>query len=524
MMRLTSHSMSRNNKGLVIFGFFLSAFLLWQVPPGRANPIHIKENQLDFPLDYQGQGISTNADLNHELFGDTICESTATWEISLTEDGRLHGSYLNPDPKAASNGECVRTYDRDHPSQGENQITFSGVHADGYFEITDSNLYYDYTNTQFRGHNKNIQGYYDADHIYTSPAYRYESSTYASWTDMFGHEFDLPRVGAGSAPVDPEPDEGILEEDQPEAGVVDSRGKDDFIDEESSGINPLLPVAGIGAASAAAAAAAGGAAAAVASRGNNRSRKKPEDQREQKKNDPCAEELDRLREASAQARALHDGIQTLRSYLAVLDTMYENVRQSAYWDASIDLGFFGASIFTGPLSTALTGRAVVQGTIGEAMAESAAKSLGAEMMKNITRGMLEQGISWESLAKAPYGGAEGVVLQEVISDLLTQRYQKRLIQQGTTRTVQKALVKGYSKQVASHLASAAGQLISLGKIGSGAYTAAKKLEVIRQEISEIRKSLFEMELHYDDLLSEMRLSRSVYQKCRQSWPVQGLKR
>jgi hypothetical protein len=516
--------MSGNNKGLVLFGFFLSAFLLWQVPPGRANPIHTAENQLNFPIHYKGEGISTEAILDHYLFGDLICTSTATWEITLNANGTLFGSYLNTDPKAASGEECVSVYDQDHPSGGVNQITFSGEHSNGFFEITKSNLYYDYTNTKFRGHDKNIQGYYDADHIYTSPAYRYESSTYANWTDMFGHEFDLPRVGGGSAPADPEPDEGILEEAQPEAGVVAGPGQDDGRDEDSSGINPLLPVAGIGAASAAAAAAAGGAAAAVASRGNNRSRKKPADQREQKKNDPCAEELDRLREASAQARALHDGIQTLRSYLAVLDTMYENVRQAAYWDASIDLGLFGASIFTGPLSTALTGRAVVQGTIGKAMAESAAKSLGAEMMKNITRGMLEQGISWESLAKAPYGGAEGVVLEEVISDLLTQRYQKRLIQQGTTRTVQKALVKGYSKQVASHLASAAGKLISLGKIGSGAYTAAKKLEVIRQEISEMSKTLLEMELRYDDLLSEMRLSRSVYQKCRQTWPVQGLKR
>ena len=30
----------------------------------------------------------------------------------------------------------------------------------------------------FVGHDKNIEGYYDANHIYTSPIYRYESNTY----------------------------------------------------------------------------------------------------------------------------------------------------------------------------------------------------------------------------------------------------------------------------------------------------------------------------------------------------------
>ncbi len=141
------------------------------------------------------------------------------------------------------------------------------------------------------------------------------------------------------------------------------------------------------------------------------------------------------------------------------------------------------------------------------------------MMKNVTRGLLDQGISWESLAKAPSGGAEGVVLQEVIKDLLTQNYQKSLLQSGTPKALHGSLVKGYSKHVASHLASAVGQLISLEKIGAGVNTAAKKLEVIRQEISEMSKALFEMELRYDDLLTEMRISRSVYQKCRQTWPA-----
>jgi len=153
------------------------------------------------------------------------------------------------------------------------------------------------------------------------------------------------------------------------------------------------------------------------------------------------------------------------------------------------------------------------------MSESAATALGSELMKCVTSGMLEQGVSWESLVKAPYGGAEGVIIQNVISECLTQRYQTRLIQRGTPSALRNSLLKGYTKQVASHIASGIMQFISLGKIAYGAYTEAEKLEAIREIMGKVRKSLFEMELLYEDALSEMRISRSVYEKCRKMWQL-----
>jgi hypothetical protein len=176
----------------------------------------------------------------------------------------------------------------------------------------------------------------------------------------------------------------------------------------------------------------------------------------------------------------------------------------------------GASIFTGPLKIGLTGKAVVQQKFGKAMSEAAAKSLGSELFKNVTSGLLEQGFSWEKLAQAPYKGAEDFVLQNLISEALTNRFQKSLIEQGI---VNKAPVVGYAKDVAGPIASYLANWINLVKLGSSVNTTAKKLEVIRNEISEIRKALFEMEMRYDDLLSEMRISRSVYNKCRKTWPL-----
>ena len=67
------------------------------------------------------------------------------------------------------------------------------------------------------------------------------------------------------------------------------------------------------------------------------------------------------------------------------------------------------------------------------------------------------------------------------------------------------------------MASGVMQLISVGKIVYGAYTEVQKLEAIREIMGKLRKSLFELELLYGEALSEMRISRSVYEKCRKLW-------
>ncbi len=505
-MHLQSNHKLKQLTFLTLFFILLSFLFLGEPTPTRANQDPAAANQLAFPLYYQGQGTSTDAEINHYLYGDKICPTTAEWEFTLSENGRLFGSYINLNPKAASGDDCVPVYDRDHPSRGENRIDFSGVHSEGHFEITESNLYYDYTNWKFRDPDINIQGYYDADHIYTSPTYHYESSTYSNWTDVIEHEFDLPLVSsgatAGGAEQDPVP--------------ADGAGQDAVPGDVAAAIDPWIPVTVIGAAGAAAAAvgvAGAGAAVAATSKGNKRGKKK----QDENKKDPCATDLNRLKKASAEARALHDAIQTLRGYLAQLETQYENVRQAGYWSAAVDLGLLGASIFGAPLSVGLTGKAVVSQSIGRAMGESAAAALGGEMMKSVFNGMSGQGVSWENFVKAPYGGAEGVVAQNVITEVLAQRYATRLAQRGFSTSVRGPLLKGYTKRVASQLASRVMQLISVGKIVYGAYTEVQKLEAIREIMGKLRKSLFELELLYEEALSEMRISRSVYEKCRKLW-------
>jgi hypothetical protein len=180
------------------------------------------------------------------------------------------------------------------------------------------------------------------------------------------------------------------------------------------------------------------------------------------------------------------------------------------------MSLWGASIFTGPLTVGLTGKAAVQPTFRKAMAEAAAKSLGSELMKNLTSGFLEHGISWGNLASAPYKGAEDFILTSLVSDALTERFQKSLINQGISNN---ALVQGYAQDVAGPMASYLANWVSLVKIASGVHTAAKKLEVIRQESSQIYNTLLDLEMRYLDALSEMEISRSVLEKCRKMWQV-----
>jgi len=506
----------KKKTSLALLVLLFSSLLLCQVTPSKAKNELSEANQLVFPLHYKGQGISTDSQLNHYLFGDTICPSTATWEINLYESGSLHGSYINTNPKAANNGECVSTYDEDHPSSGINRIDFSGIHSDGHFEITGGNLHYDYTHSKFRGHDKNIEGYYDANHIYISPVYRHESNTYSNWTDVFEHEFDLPEVSGPKIADDTGQDGASVDDAGQETASDDNSGWDTANVDTSGGQNPMVPIVGIGAVSVVGAATVAGATAVAVSRGKNGSKK----EKDKKKKDPCLDDLNRLKEASIQARSMLDWMQTLRWILNQMDVEYENLREATYLDSIIDLGFLGGAIFAGPAHIARHGIAVPVRTVAQGLGESVLASLGSDLMKSVSDGMLNQGISWESLLKSPYNSARNVATQKLISGSLTEIYMRNLIQQGGLEagsSLANSLRDGYQTHVAGHIASGAMQALSAVKIVRGLYTAQEKLDAILKARREISMDLFETNLQYEDAISEIRSSRRLYENCKKLW-------
>jgi hypothetical protein len=149
-----------------------------------------KEN-LNYPLHFKGTGISTNAYYNpgYPEYGTASCPSTATWEITLSESGSLYGSYSNTNPKIAwpQNGsvQCIDS------SYEKHEISFSGSHSNGHFEISGGNLYYNETSALFRVAGTIIEGDYTAEQIATHPNYSEIDELFGGIQITIGHEFTL---------------------------------------------------------------------------------------------------------------------------------------------------------------------------------------------------------------------------------------------------------------------------------------------------------------------------------------------
>lgn len=275
--------------------------------------------------------------------------------------------------------------------------------------------------------------------------------------------------------------------------------------------NPLVPIAGAGAGGVA-----GWVAGQAISRRANGGKEEKEEQEEKK--DPCQEDLDRWRQASMTARTMQAARQRLQSLLNLLETQYENTREASYLSGAVDLGFLGGSIFAGPLSGAL-GRAAIQQTLAQKMAEAALKALGQQVMKEVTNALLAQGLNWESLATQPIGSARMALIQETISESIIQEQMRPFIQQGLDPNgpVGRAVRSGISTNVASPVASAFGNFMSLASMAEGVFAGAKKLEAIRTQMSQVRQALFEAEMRFEDALSEMEIARATYEHCRKIW-------
>ncbi len=139
-------------------------------------------------LHYKGTGTSTDS-FSHPTRGNASCPSTATWEITLYESGSLSGSYLNTNPQVAwDSGSDIQCVDSSHD---KHEIWFSGSHSNGHFEISESDLYYDYTSARFRGAGTKIEGIYNANSIYTQPSYIYIDDDYYDGIKTLEHEFNL---------------------------------------------------------------------------------------------------------------------------------------------------------------------------------------------------------------------------------------------------------------------------------------------------------------------------------------------
>lgn len=235
--------------------------------------------------------------------------------------------------------------------------------------------------------------------------------------------------------------------------------------------------------------------------------------------DPCHDDLQRLNQASFNARILQAAREHLQNMLNLLETQYENTRQASYLSGVIDAGFIGGSLWTKPLAGFL-GRTLASQTLKQKLVEAALKALGKEITKSLVKTMYEQGIKWESFLEKPLEGAMKKGFQEALKDDILHEQMQKFIQQGIDPKgpVGKALQEGIKTELAGPLSDAVGNFISIVSMGTGAFSGAEKLKAIRDQMSEVRQKLYDVDSKLEDAISEMSLARSALQHCRKIWP------
>ena len=139
------------------------------------------------PVRYTGTG--TTVDGLTYTNGQTIrCESTANWEVTVNPGGTLYGRYVNPKPNRVESYGGLHCAER----QTADEITFSGSHANGRFEIRPSSgVYYNNTSHKFMEFNTVMTGDVDAGRIATNPIYSINWALVTGGTRLIQHAFDL---------------------------------------------------------------------------------------------------------------------------------------------------------------------------------------------------------------------------------------------------------------------------------------------------------------------------------------------
>ncbi len=139
---------------------------------------------------FRGTGIST-ASLSTASFGSASCPTTATWEITLYNEGwlagLLRGTYSNANPQDATSYGGVQCVASSKP----HDIDLFGTHSNGTFEITGGTQYYDETNSIFLSGDTPFTGTYNNNSI--TAHYTYIDNNYGGGTLTLEHEFNLPK-------------------------------------------------------------------------------------------------------------------------------------------------------------------------------------------------------------------------------------------------------------------------------------------------------------------------------------------
>lgn len=239
------------------------------------------------------------------------------------------------------------------------------------------------------------------------------------------------------------------------------------------------------------------------------------------KADPCQADLDRYAEAAMRARVFQASREGFQNLLNLLETLYENARQAAFWSSSLDVSFMAGALWTKP-AAALLGREILEQTLVQKLREALLKSFGQELLKSLMTSMDQQGIDWGQVAvKGPGKSVYETGLQEGVTKMLVNMEMERFAIYGIKPggPVAKALEQNVANEIAGPLVESVFGVKALIETYQSAAEGADKLQQIRAEMSQVRKNLLDANAQFDDALEDMALARSTLEHCRRIWAL-----
>ena len=238
----------------------------------------------------------------------------------------------------------------------------------------------------------------------------------------------------------------------------------------------------------------------------------PEKEEEVAGEDPCAGDRERFNIARGNLRSLLASREQIQNYLTMLETQYENARQSSYWNGAVNVGMLGGSVF---------GRAI-RGAIGWTVARSLAQNVAVSMATALGSGIASQvlqslagaGINPEALAQGTLDAGQNEIVKNAIKDAVMQD-QMRILGRGLDPNgpVYQAVRRGVDTNWASPAADLFGDTMSVLSTGVGIMDGAKKLAGIRGLMSKVRSRLSSIDLDLMDARSEIELSQHSLDLC-----------
>lgn len=228
--------------------------------------------------------------------------------------------------------------------------------------------------------------------------------------------------------------------------------------------------------------------------------------------DPCMGERERFNIARANLRALLASREQVQNYLTMLETQYENSRQSSYWSGAVNVAMLAGSVFGRAIRGAIG--MTVSRTLAQNVAVSMATALGSTVSTQVLQTLAGAGINPEDLVTGPDNAARNEIIKAAIKEAVMQQ-QMNILGRGLDPNgpVYQAVRRGVDTNWAGPAADLFGDTMSVLTTGVGIIDGVKKLEGLRGLMSKVRARLSSIDLDLMDARSEIELSQHSLDLC-----------